>query len=388
MTDSLTDIWGMKKRGKRDYGRYKHKIKKAIKDNLKELITDYNIISSDGKKKIKIPVKSLDQYRFKHAGDPNQEGVGQGNDGKPGDAIAQDQTGQKGKDGKAGEQAGEDVYEEEVELKDILDMMMEDLGLPWVEEKQSKVEVESEDIVFTDLATVGPLSNVDKRKTVIENMKRNAKRNGKVQIKNIHNDDLRYKVWEQQVQYHSNAAVYCLLDRSGSMTEERKYLSKAFYFYLVHFCKTRYKHVELVFIAHDTQAKIVPEENFFTISNSGGTKCSSAYELALKNIKENHPKDHYNTYLFHFSDGDNWSEDNEKCIGLVRELLNECTAVGYGEINVGGFYGISSVFNWSTLSEVLEKEIDHPRFMTAKIEQKEDIYNALKKFLHASVTKQ
>ena len=382
MTDSLLDIWGMRKRGKRDSARHSKRVKKAIKDNLRELISDASIISSDGKRKIKIPIRYLDNYRFKHSDNKNQEGVGQGNkDNKPGDPIAHDGTGQKGQGGdQAGDQGGEELYEEDVTIDELVDMMLEDLGLPWLEKKDSAVEIETENIKFTDISDVGPLSNVDKRKTVYENMKRNAKM-GKPIIHKIRPEDLRYKVWEMEIEYHSNAAVYFLMDRSGSMDDDKKYIAKSFFFWLAHFCKTKYNNVELIFIAHDTSAKIVPEENFFRITNSGGTMCSSAFQLALEHIEENHPPNLWNNYVFSFSDGDNWPSDNERCIEVVKQLLDICTAVGYGEIDTDSFYGYSGLFSWSTLHEEFAKHIDHPRFLTASIQQKSDIYNCLREFL-------
>ena len=285
MVDSLLDIWGMRKRGKRDSIRHTERIKKAIKDNLKDLVTDASIISSDGKKKIKIPIRYLDNYRFKHGENKNQEGVGQGDkDHKPGDAIAHDGTGKKGQgSGQAGDQDGEELYEEEITIAEVIDMMMEDMNLPWLEQKDSVVEVETENVKFTDISDVGPLANVDKKKTVYENMKRNAKM-GKPRIHKINPDDLRYKTWEVEKEFHSNAAVYFLMDRSGSMDDERKYIAKCFFWFLAHFCKTKYSYVELIFIAHDTHASIVPEKDFFKISNSGGTMVSSAFQLALDDI--------------------------------------------------------------------------------------------------------
>lgn len=387
MSDSLLDFWKLKQRGKRDSARHKERIKKAIKENLRDLITDASIISSDGKKKIKIPIRYLDNYRFKHADDKNKEGVGQGNkDNKPGDAIAHDGTG-KPQDGKAGDQHSEEVYEEEIELAEIIEMMLEDLGLPWLEKKESAVEVETENVKFTDVSDVGPLSNVDKRRTVYENMKRNAK-SGKAIIKDIHPQDLRYKVWEMEIEYHSNAAVYFLMDRSGSMDDDKKYIAKSFFFWLAHFCRTKYSNVELVFIAHDTQASIVPEKDFFRISQGGGTMCSSAYQLALEHIEANHPPDIYNNYIFAFSDGDNFPSDNDKCMKVVGDLLQVCTAVGYGEIDTDSFYNWGGSWNWSTLHEEFQKHIKHPRFLTATIKKKEDIYNCLKKFLGIDLSEQ
>lgn len=379
MADSLLDIWGMRKRGKRDSARHAKRVKKAIKENLRDLISDMNIISSDGKKKTKIPLRFLDNYRFKHADNKNQEGVGQGNqDGSPGDILGHDGTGQKGD--RAGDQVGEDVYEEEVEIAEIVNMMLEDLGLPWLESKDNVVEVETENVVFNDLSEVGPLSNVDRKRTIFENIKRNAK-NGKVEIKNIIPDDLRYKIWDIEKEYHSNAAVYFLMDRSGSMDDDKKYIAKSFFFWLAHFCKTKYNNVELIFIAHTASAKIVPEEDFFKASNRGGTVCSTAFELALQHIQENHPPELWNNYVFAFSDGDNWPDDNKKCVDLVNNLLQVCSAVGYGEINIDSMFYGGNVFGWSTLHEEFSKSIDHQKFLTASLSKKEDIYSCLQQFL-------
>lgn len=389
MTDSLLDIWRLRRRGKIDSARHGERVKKAIRDNLKDLVSDASIISSDGKKKVKIPMKFLDTYRFKHAEDKNQDRVGHSNkDNKPGDILGHDGTGRKGRgtgSGDPADQAGEEIYEEEVELAEIIEMMLEDLDLPWLDSKDNAVEVETENVKFKDIAEVGPLSNVDKKRTVYENMKRNAMK-GKAEIKDIRPEDMRYKVWDMEKEYHSNAAVYFLMDRSGSMDDDKKYIAKSFFFWLSHFCKTKYSNVELIFIAHDTRASIVPEENFFKISNSGGTMCSSAFNLALENIKANHPKEKWNNYVFAFSDGDNWSSDNKKCVGIVNELLELCSAVGYGEINTDSFfsYGGGS-FSWSTLHEEFDKNIDNQRFLTASIENKEDIYGCLKKFLGINV---
>ena len=161
MSGDMLDIWGMRKRGKRDSARHAKRVKKAIKENLRDLISDISIISSDGKKKIKIPLRFLDNYRFKHAEDKNKEGIGQGNDeSKPGDILGHDGTGAPA-DGKAGDKAGEDVYEEDVyeedvEIAEIVNMMLEDLGLPWLESKDSAVEIETENIVFNDILFLYP----------------------------------------------------------------------------------------------------------------------------------------------------------------------------------------------------------------------------------------
>jgi uncharacterized protein len=61
-------------------------VKEAIRKQLRELIAEEAIIASDGTKRVKIPLRYLDQYRFKY-GQPLQ-GVGQG-EGQPGDVLGQ-----------------------------------------------------------------------------------------------------------------------------------------------------------------------------------------------------------------------------------------------------------------------------------------------------------
>jgi sporulation protein YhbH len=382
MSDSFKDIWSLRKPGAKDSVRHKERIRKAIKDNLHELISEENIISSKGGKKIKVPVRYLDMWRFKFGKNNKSKGVGQG-EGDPGDVIYKEDP--KGKSGKAGDEPGEEVYEEEVDVEEVIEMMLEDLDLPWLEEKENVKEIETEETVFQDIAEKGLPANIDKRRTVMRNMKRNALK-GKMKIGDFSLDDLRYRVWEQVIEKHSNASVILLMDRSGSMTSERKYIVKSFFWWMVKFLERKHENVELVFIAHDTEATEVEEDNFFKISQGGGTMVSSAFRLAKTVIEDRFPTETWNNYVFAFSDGDNWPEDNDKCVQSVKDIMPLCQAVGYGEVNINdSFYnwsGKSSV--WSNLAQIFERDSElseNERFIVATIEKREDIYEGLKKFL-------
>ncbi len=57
--------WELRRRGFKDSLRHDQRVKEAIKKNLRELIAEEAIITSDGRKKIRIPLRYLDQYRFK-----------------------------------------------------------------------------------------------------------------------------------------------------------------------------------------------------------------------------------------------------------------------------------------------------------------------------------
>jgi sporulation protein YhbH len=371
--------WDLRRRALKDSIRHDKRVKEAIRKNLKELIAEENIITSDGKKLVKIPLRYLDQYRFRFG--PLGSGAGQGL-GNIGDIIARD--GQPGEGSEqAGDQPGEQVYEAEISVEELTRMMLEDLALPWLEEKDQQ-EITTTTYTFDEVRRKGAMANIDKKRTLIENLKRHAAQN-QPKVGAFRDADLRFKVWSVREEYHSNAAVYLLMDRSGSMTTEKKYIAKSFFFWLVRFLRLKYKTVEPVFIAHDTEAQIVPEQDFFTISNSGGTMCSSAYRMALEHILQYHPKSRWNTYVFHFSDGDNWEEDNPRCKAMVTQLLDHTAMIGYGEIRYrdeATFYGWVKSFNpaWSTLHKELSA-IAHPRFVTVAIKQKEDVYQALETFL-------
>jgi sporulation protein YhbH len=384
MSDSFKDIWSLRKPGAKDSVRHKERIRKAIRENLHELISEENIISSKGGKKIKVPVKYLDMWRFKFGKNNKNKGVGQGK-GDPGDVIHKEDP--RGKGGKAGDEPGEEIYEEEVDVEEVIEMMLEDLDLPWLEEKENVKEIETEETVFQDIAEKGLPSNRDMRRTVMRNMKRNALK-GKMKIGDFILDDLRYRVWEQVIEKHSNASVTLLMDRSGSMTSERKYIVKSFFWWMTKFLERKHENVELNFIAHDTEAHEVEEENFFKISHGGGTMVSSAFRLAKTIIEDRYPIETWNNYVFAFSDGDNWPEDNDRCVQAVKDIIPLCQAVGYGEVNVSdSFYnwaGAASSSMWSNLAQIFEKDSElseNERFIVATIEKREDIYDGLKKFL-------
>ena len=90
------------------------------------------------------------------------------------------------------------------------------------------------------------------------------------------------------------------------MGEFEKYITRSFYFWMVRFLRQKYDHVRIVFITHHTEAREVDEDSFFKLGESGGTRVSSAYQLAVDVIKERFDPQFWNIYPFHFSDGDNW----------------------------------------------------------------------------------
>src|SRR5690606_25298991 len=118
----------------------------------------------------------------------------------------------------------------------------------------------------------------------------------------------------------ANAVVMAMMDTSGSMGTFEKYVARSFFFWMVRFLRTRYRHVRIVFLAHDTRAREVTEEQFFTKGESDGTRCSSVYEMAMDIIGRRFAPSDYNLYPFHFSDGDNFPSDNQRSQEMMRQL--------------------------------------------------------------------
>src|SRR5690349_25154343 len=130
--------WSLHRKGPIDQQRHKEKIKEAIKKNLADIVSEENIILSDGKKTIKVPIRSLDEYRFRYDSGQRQ-GVGQGDgNSKVGDVIGQGQQQGPGQGKEAGDQPGIDYYEAEVTMDELAALIFEDLGLPNLEEKKQQ----------------------------------------------------------------------------------------------------------------------------------------------------------------------------------------------------------------------------------------------------------
>lgn len=366
--------WSLHRKGFEDQHRHQEKVKEAIKKNLPDLITEESIILSNGKNIVKIPIRSLDEYRFRYNFN-KQKLVGQG-DGKSkvGDVVAREALPDGGGQGMggAGDQPGHDYYEAEVDVEQLEEMLFAELELPFLNPKEVD-QLTVKEIKFNDVRKKGLMGNVDKKRTILEAIKRNALA-GRKNVKQISVDDLRFKTWTEVIQPRANAVIIAMMDTSGSMGLFEKYCARSFFFWMLRFLRSKYDKVEMVYIAHHTEAKEVSEEEFFTKGESGGTLCSSAYVKALEVIDKRFPPERFNIYPVHFSDGDNLSSDNEYCLKLVHELLKKCNMFGYGEVN--------QYQRRSTLMSIF-RTIKDPRFRHAVIVDKGDVYNALKKIFSA-----
>lgn len=367
--------WSLHRQGQQDQERHKAKVKQAIKENLADLVSDESIILSDGRQIVKIPIRSLEEYRFRYNFNKSRHG-GSGNGGtEVGDVIAQGKPDAQSTPGQgpgqgqgAGDSPGVDYLEEDVTLEDIEALLFAELELPNLAPKTPERVVVT-DVDYKDVRKKGLMGNIDKKRTLLEAIKRNQRNDPN--SSQILPDDLRFKTWEDVEKPDSSAVVLAIMDTSGSMGLFEKYCARTFFFWMTRFLRTKYETVQIRYIAHHTEAKEVSEEYFFTKGESGGTICSSAYECALRMIEREYPTAQYNLYPIHFSDGDNLTSDNEKCVKYVTELCGLSQMFGYAEVNQ---YNRSS-----TLMNAYGK-LTHPHFRSVIIREKSSVYLALKHF--------
>ena len=372
-----------------DRARHRLKVRESIRENIADIIAEESIIGQNRDRIIKVPIRGIREYRFIY-GD-NTPAVGQGNgDSESGQVVGKARSQGTGED-KAGDQPGADYYETDVTLEELIDIMFEDLELPDLERKALRQIEAFRMSKRKGYRSVGIRIRLDKRRTARERARRRmavashrpADRLDSPAAPEIpatrrfpfHDDDLIYRHMITDTRKESNAVVLCLMDTSGSMDTMKKYLARSFFFLLYQFICTKYRNVEIAFIAHHTEAKEVTEEEFFHKGESGGTFISSAYLKALDIIQARYHPSLWNIYSFHCSDGDNFDSDNPQALRAARELSDVCNLFGYGEIKpLGSRYYESSMLN-------IFRRLDADNFQTVLIERKEDIWPSFKAFL-------
>lgn len=369
-------------RSARDRLRHRQKIKESIRHNIGDILAEESIIGRDKDKIIKIPIRSIKEYRFIYG--ENTPGVAQGQGGeKPGDVVGKAGPGDPSVGQGGGDQPGVDAFETDVTLEELLAIMFDDLELPELEKKSLKAIITDDARKRKGVRMAGIRPRLDKKSTAKARIRRKLAVRGtrgvdfdeNEQRFPFHTDDMRYFHIAPTEREQSNAVIFCIMDTSGSMGTVKKYLARSFYFLLFQFVRQKYQNVEVVFIAHHTDAKEVTEEEFFHKVESGGTYVSSGYRKALDIINDRYHPSLWNIYAFHCSDGDNFYSDNERAVQAAQELCSVCNLFGYGEIKPAG-----SAYYSGSMLEVF-RQVTHENFHMLVIEKKEDLWPAFKSFL-------
>ncbi|MES1998989.1 MAG: YeaH/YhbH family protein [Pseudomonadota bacterium] len=396
--------------------RFKQQIRKAVT----EAVSNRDVSDLERGEKISIPAKDLTEPVFHHGPGGRRNIVHPGNrEFVSGDkADRPDSGGGNGGGGSASEDAeGMDDFVFELSREEFMEYFFQDLALPDMVKKQLAAvpEVKRARAGFvsqgnpSNLHVVRSMKQAIGRRMAMSSSPREALREAEealaellLQGRDASDDaealreeitrlkariaavpfidtwDLRYANRVDQPTPSSQAAMFCLMDVSGSMDENRKNIAKRFFMLLYLFLTKSYERIELVFIRHHTVAKEVAEADFFASRESGGTVVSSALVLMRDIIRERYPTANWNIYAAQASDGDNWESDSPRCRELlVQDILPLTQFFAYVEIEAEQPQSL-----WREYTQV---KTASRRFAMQRILTLEDIYPVFRELFRKKV---
>ena len=350
--------------------RFRAQIKKAVDRAIKKR----SITEIDNGEKVSIPAKDISEPTFRHGDGGIWETVHPGNEEyQKGDRIPRPRSGAGGPGGGASNEGeGEDDFVFELSREEFLNYFFEDLALPNLVKTQlatvrdfkttragytlegtpTNIHVvrSLRGAIARRIALASPLVTELKEledelgrlgaEPVPDMLRINELRNKvhalKVRIYGIpYLDpfDLRYRSRVKTPKPSTQAVMFCIMDVSGSMDEEKKDMGKRFFTLLYLFLKRNYETVDVVFLRHHTTAEEVDEETFFHSRETGGTVVSSALELLDEIITQRYHTADWNIYAAQASDGDNWHDDSPRCRHMLQtEIMPKLQYYAYIEI--------------------------------------------------------
>ncbi len=345
--------------------RYREHIKKAVT----EAVNKRSITDIDRGESVSIPGKDISEPVFRNGRGGTRSIVHPGNkEFVSGDTISRPQGGGGGGGsgpGNAGNKGeGIDDFVFQISQEEFLDFMFEDLALPNLVKKQLKDTMSFKYVRagFSNQGTPAKINVVrsmrgayarrlaltgNRRKKIaeleaeLEALRRapehpdpvlskerrireleaeiDALRNRVKRVPFIDEIDIRYNQHLRQLQPATAAVMFCLMDVSGSMSQNHKDIAKRFFILLYLFLKRNYEKIDVVFIRHHTSAKEVDEQEFFYSRETGGTIVSSALKLMKEVMEARYPAADWNIYAAQASAGDNWNDDSPRCSKMLAE---------------------------------------------------------------------
>lgn len=345
-----------------------------IREGLRKYISHGELLGKKGKDVVSIPIPHIDVPRFVFGG-KNQGGVGQG-EGQPGDPV--DGDGEESGTGQAGQGEGDHVLEVDISLGELADILGEELSLPAIENR-GKNRIKSKRDKYTGIRRVGPESLKHFKRTYKEALRRSIAAGAydpAVPIVVPQAEDKRFRAFRVDEQPVANAVIVYMMDVSGSMGDEQKEIVRMESFWIDTWLRRQYDGIESRYIIHDAAAREVDRDTFFRTRESGGTMISSAYQLAHTLLEQHYPASEWNIYLFHFSDGDNWStDDTNLCMKLIREkLLPVANMFAYGQVH-------SPYGSGQFIKDLRQNMSAEEKVVLSEIADRDGIVGSIKEFL-------
>jgi len=196
----------------------------------------------------------------------------------------------------------------------------------------------------------------------------------------LRREDERYRYPEIIEEREKNVVVVNIRDVSGSMRESKRELVERTFTPLDWYLTGKYDNAEFVYIAHDADAWEVDREEFFGIRSGGGTRISSAYELAAGILDSEYPWSEWNRYVFAAGDSENSSNDTEENVIPLMESI-PANLHAYVETQPSG-----SAINATHASEVENHFGGDDNVAVAYVQGPADVVDAIETVLSAEST--
>jgi len=248
----------------------------------------------------------------------------------------------------------------------------------WTRENNIPVSKAWIEDAYDDLPTEerSTWANIEEMKANVEKVDTSTRirREGVDQIP-FRREDERYRYPEIVEEREKNVVVVNIRDVSGSMRQKKRELVERTFTPLDWYLQGKYDNAEFVYIAHDADAWEVDREEFFGIRSGGGTRISSAYELAAEVLEEEYPWSEWNRYVFAAGDSENSSNDTEeRVIPMMAEIAANLHA--YVETQPSG-----NAINATHAEEVERSFRDSNDVAVAYVTSPEDVVDAIYEIL-------
>ncbi|HKI21305.1 MAG TPA: DUF444 family protein, partial [Isosphaeraceae bacterium] len=241
----------------RDANRFKQIVRGKIKSDLRKYITHGEMIGKTGGEFVSIPLPQIEIPEFRY-GTKNRGGVGQG-PGDVGTPIGRSSDGEAGAG--AGDAPGQHILEVELTMDDLAQILGEELALPRIEPKGQANIIEEKDR-YTGIRQTGPESLRHFKRTYKKALKRQIASSAydprEPLVIPIREDKL-YRSWNPISVPQFNAAIFYLMDVSGSMTDDQKEIVRTEAFWIDAWLTSQYDGVTTRYIIHDAVAREVDE---------------------------------------------------------------------------------------------------------------------------------
>ena len=327
--------------------RYKEQIRRAVDD----LVSRRSITDMEQGGDVKVPVKDISEPAFRHGSGGDREVVHPGNHRfQQGDRIPRPPA-EEGSAGGQGQGEAEDDFVFKLSREEFMNLFFDDLELPHlirnvlgdVRDYKWRRAGYTPSGVPSNLSVLRSLRNAQARRIAIGAPIRRELEEAEAEyvrspttalaerietlrarlsrLPFLDEIDLRFRHRVREPQPVARAVMFCLMDVSASMTEDKKDLAKRFFTLLYLFLSRKYERVELVFIRHTDNAQEVDEQTFFYGTQSGGTVVLSALRLMDEIIEARFDPATWNIYGAQVSDGDAFGADPEKSRAFLEDRL-------------------------------------------------------------------